>query len=173
LHGDPSIQPTEQAMRDLAALAALACDSPLATLAMPGVDITWHRTGERTDSTAATHDSPFDDYVRGFAELFEVPDVAEDKRFSATTPVVDGRSVASYAGAPIIAAGGQVLGTLAVLDVIPRRLNPEERAALLALARQAAMLALCEELVLARGLVESAPVAIYYNDVRGHITYSN
>jgi PAS domain S-box-containing protein len=171
--GDPSIQPTEQAMRDVASLAALACDSPLVTLTMPGVDITWHRSGGRADSAAGTNDSSFDDYVLGVAELFEVPDVAEDERFSATKPVVDGRLVAFYAGAPIIAADGQVLGTLAVLDVIPRRLNPEQRAALLALARQAATLALCEELVHARGLLESAPVAIYHTDARGCITYAN
>jgi len=171
--GDPSDQPTEQAMRDVAALAALACDSPLATLAMPGVDITWHRSGGPTDSDACTNERQFSGYVRGCAELFEVPDLAEDARFSATRADVAGRSVAYYAGAPVIAADGQVLGTLAVLDFIPRRLNPEQRAALLALARQAAALALCEELVLARGLVESAPVAIYHTDARGHITYSN
>jgi PAS domain S-box-containing protein len=171
--GDPFIQPTEQVMRDVATLAALACDSPLATLAMPGVEVTWRRSGGRTDSAVCTRDSPFADYVLGFAELLEVPDMAEDERFSATRPVVDGRSVVFYAGAPVIVADGQVLGTLAVLDFIPRRLNPEQRAALLALARQAATLALREELVLARGLVESAPVAIYHTDARGHITYTN
>jgi GAF domain-containing protein len=156
---DPSIQPTAQAMRDLAALATLACDSPLAILAMPGVDITWRRSGGQADCSACTNVSPFDDYVRESAELLEVRDVAEHERFAATRPIVAGRLVAFYAGAPVIAADGQVLGALAVLDFIPRRLNPEQRAALLALARQIATLALREDLALARGLIESAPVA--------------
>jgi PAS domain S-box-containing protein len=170
---DPSLGFTEQTVRDVAALAALACDSPLATLAMPGVDITWRRSGGRTDSAACPRGSALDDYVLGVAELLEVPDLAEDERFSATRPVVDGRAVVFYAGAPVIGADGQVLGTLAVLDFIPRRLNPEQRAALLALARQTPTLALREELVRARGLVESAPVAIYHTDARGQITYAN
>jgi len=74
--GDAFIQPTEQAMRDVAALAALACDSPLATLAMPGVDVTLRRSGGRTDPAACTRDSAFDDYVLGVSELLEVPDLA-------------------------------------------------------------------------------------------------
>lgn len=172
--GDSSMLLTEQAVHDFAALAALTCDSPLATLTMPGIAVTWRRPGGRCDSTAGSSDSPFDDYVRGCSDLFEVPDVAVDERFSAIKPVVDGRSVVFYAAAPIIGADGQVLGSLAVLDFTPRRLNPEQRAALSALARQAATpLALREELILAHGLVESAPVAIYHTDARGRITYTN
>jgi two-component system, NtrC family, sensor kinase len=172
--GDSSILLTEQVVHEIAALATLTCDSPLATLTMPGIAVTWRRSGGRCDSAAGTSDSPFDDYVRGCSELFEVPDLGVDERFSATRPVVDGRSVVFYAAAPIIGADRQVLGSLAVLDFIARRLNAEQRTALSALARQAAApLALRKELVLARGLVESAPVAIYHTDARGHITYSN
>jgi two-component system, NtrC family, sensor kinase len=163
----------ERAMHDLAALAALVCDSPVATLAIPGVDLTWHRSGEPTESIASEYDSPFEDYVLGFAELFEVPNVSEDPRFSAMELLIDGRPVAFYAGVPVIAVDGQALGTLAVLDIIPRRLSPEQRIALLALARQTATLVLCKDLVFARGLVESAPVAIYHTDVHGRIDYSN
>ena len=160
-------------MRGVAALAALSCDAPLATLAMPGVDLTWRQSSGLSESSDNTQECSLNAYVRRSAELLEVPDLAEDERFLAARPVFEGRAAVFYAAAPISAADGRVLGTLAVLDFIARRLNPEQRAALLTLARQAAMLATCDELVLSRGLVESAPVAIYHTDARGNITYSN
>jgi len=167
------MQTAEQAVREVAALAALVCDSSLAALSMPGVEVVWRRAGEQMDCPATGIDNLFRPHLEGSAELFEVPDVAADERFSAARPVVAGRSVAFYAGAPIIAADGQVLGALAVLDFVPRRLDPEQRAALLALARHAATLTLRAELIVARGLIESAPVAIYRTDARGEITYVN
>jgi PAS domain S-box-containing protein len=171
---DPSSRFAEQVVCDVAELSALLCDTPYATFAMPGVEITWSRSGGRTDPAVCSNDRSLDDYVLGFAELFEIPDVAGDERFAATRPIVAGRSVAFYAGAPVVAADGLVRGTLAVIDFIPRRLSTEQRAALLALARQTAtQLAMCEELVVARALVESAPVAIYRTDSAGQITYVN
>jgi len=162
-----------QAMHDVAALATLVCDSPWATLAMPGLDVARHRGGARADGVAEPIDRPFDAYVLESTDLFEVPDVAADERFSATIPFIAGRSVAFYAGMPVIAADGRVLGALAVLDFIPRRLDPEQRAALSALARQAAALANAQQRdakrmslhraeTLFRDTFEQAPIGIAF-----------
>ncbi|UBF23878.1 response regulator [Kovacikia minuta CCNUW1] len=69
-------------------------------------------------------------------DLFVIPDALADQRF-ATNPLVLGEPhIRFYAGAPLINADGFPLGTLCVIDRQPRELNPEQRKALTAIARQ-------------------------------------
>jgi two-component system, NtrC family, sensor kinase len=118
--------------------------------------------------------NPFSVYTVQSAGLFEVPDTSRDERFAHATLLLDGRPVCAYAGAPMCDSQGVVVGTVAVLDTSPRRLSAEQCAALLSLAHHGGrQLALCEELIVARARLESAPVAIYHTDVRGQITYAN
>lgn len=75
-----------------------------------------------------------------------VPDAARDERFAGTPALEADPPVLFYAGAPLVAPGGEVVGTLCVMDHRPRQIEPHERAALEALARQgAALLALQEQ----------------------------
>jgi PAS domain S-box-containing protein len=171
---DSSSRSTEQAMQEIAGLATLICDMPLAALALRGVDVTWYRSGARIEGGACPKHNPFNAYAMQCADLFEVPDTSQGERLAATSTLVDGLTVCSYAGASLRAADGSVFGTLAVLDAVPRRLTAKQRTALLSLARHATTeLALCEELTVARARVESAPVAIYQTDARGQIIYAN
>jgi PAS domain S-box-containing protein len=171
---DSSSRPTEHTTQDIAGLAALVCDTPFAALTLGGFDVTWYRFGARMKDDACPKHNPFNAFAIQCTELFEVPDASQDVRFAATTPVLDGRTVCFYAGAPLRAADGSVVGTLAVLDAVSRRLSATQRAALLSLARHGAkQLALCEELIVARARVESAPVAIYHTDECGQVIYAN
>jgi len=164
----------EQAIQDFAGLAALVCDTPLAVVHLRGVDLIWWGSGSRIALDAWPIHNPFNAHAIQYTEVFEVPDVPRDERFAAITPVVDGHGVRAYAGAALRAADGSVIGTLAVLNIVPHRLSARQRAALLLLARQGAtQLALREELMVAQARVESAPVAIYQTDARGQIVYAN
>jgi diguanylate cyclase (GGDEF)-like protein len=70
-------------------------------------------------------------------EVMEVPDATADARFE-NNPLVTGEPrIRFYAGAPLITDEGHALGTLCVIDRVPRRLDPQQSAALRALARQA------------------------------------
>ena len=73
--------------------------------------------------------------------LVHVPDARTDPRF-ATSPWVDGRrgQVRFYASAPLVDAGGRVLGTLCTFDVEPHRLTGAQVAALQQLADRLAAL---------------------------------
>jgi PAS domain S-box-containing protein len=160
----------EQSLR----LATLVCDSPFATLVMPDVDIAWNKGSGQATLGAIAHRHSLERYVFESEGLFEVPNVPDDERFSGAQLVIEGQSVASYAGARVVAPGGRVLGVLSVLNVTARQLSTEQRVALLALASQtAAQYTVCEELAFARGLLESAPTAIYHTDGHGRITYAN
>ncbi|MFI4890087.1 MAG: PAS domain S-box protein [Steroidobacterales bacterium] len=163
---DASIGLAQHAVRDLAAVAALICEAPFASISLPGADITWSSPEKCADHAPLPDHHRFDPFALSAAGLFEVPDAAADPRFA---PVPG-----FYAGVPLVDAGGKVYGTLAVVDAVARRLTAPQRAALLALASNvSAQIALCEELTVVRAVTESAAVAIYHTDANGNMNYVN
>lgn len=68
--------------------------------------------------------------------VFELPDAWADERFR-QLPLAQGPDAFRfYAAAPLVSSRGFSLGTLCVLDRLPRHLAPEQRAALAALAQE-------------------------------------
>ncbi len=69
-------------------------------------------------------------------QILIVRDTLEDERFK-DSPLVTGElGVRSYAGAPIVTMDGAALGTLCVMDRVPRELSDAQQASLHALAQQ-------------------------------------
>ena len=73
------------------------------------------------------------------ADLFEVPDAFADERFADNPLVAGAAGVRFYAGQPLEIDGARI-GTLCVIDHVPRALSEAERNALRHLARAAARL---------------------------------
>lgn len=68
-------------------------------------------------------------------DLFEGPDTLADPRFAHNALVIGEPNIRFYAGAPLIGSEGHRYGTLCVIDIRPRRLDPRQREALQRLAR--------------------------------------
>ena len=62
-------------------------------------------------------------------------DTQLDERFSGNPLVLESPNIRFYAGAPLIATNGHALGTLCVIDHVPRKLTEAQRAALVVLSR--------------------------------------
>jgi PAS domain S-box-containing protein len=143
------------------AIARMACDvcaAPMALLSLVDEDRQWFKAGVGLDGLAGTpravalcaHTIVADD-------VLVVPDARADARF-VDNPLVTGPPfIRLYAGAPLVMAGGERVGTLSVLDAEPRQLSEQQRRQLQALAGIASA-----ALVLRRDLLRQAraPVAL-------------
>jgi PAS domain S-box-containing protein len=132
--------PAERPFDDLARLAARLCGTPIALVTLVDDRRQWFKSAVGLDLRETPRHIAFCARTIGSPELFEVPDAADDPEF-ATNPLVTGPPhLRFYAGAPLTVESGHALGSLAVLDRVPRRLTEQQRQDLRTLAGQVVML---------------------------------
>lgn len=130
--------PAEQAFDDITTIAAALCNVPIALISLIDKDRQWFKSNVGMAGTAETERSvAFCSHAILQPDgIFEVPDALDDPRF-ATNPLVLGEpNIRFYAGAPLVSPDGLPLGTLCVIDRVPRQLSEREHNALASLARQ-------------------------------------
>ncbi|GAB3735269.1 sensor domain-containing diguanylate cyclase [Luteimonas pelagia] len=148
--------PGEPAFDDIARLAALLCGAPVAMVSFLDGDRQWFKAsvglgGRQTPRSEAICDAT----IRDPSRVLVVGDLSRDPRFARLDLRSGGERLRFYAGAPLRDDDGFALGTVAVMDVRPRRLSPGQVDGLAALARQAAHL-----LQLRVALLEQARLAV-------------
>lgn len=126
----------ERAYDDIAGLAALICQCPIALVSLVDERRQWFKARFGLSMAESPRAFAFCAHALRRKDLLIVPDAAADSRF-ATNPLVTGEpNIRFYAGAPLTTPSGLTLGTLCVLDRVPRALTALEREVLRALARQ-------------------------------------
>jgi two-component system sensor histidine kinase/response regulator len=129
----------EAAFDDLARLAARLAGTPIALVSFVDHDREWFKARVGFDVPEVSRDSGFGTRTILQDDVLVVPDALRDDRFAAGPLVAEPRA-RFYAGAPVTTPEGYSLGTLAVLDRVPRELAPDQAESLRTLARQAAAL---------------------------------
>ena len=125
----------EEVFDDLTELAACICEAPLALISLVDEKRQWFKSKFGTSLNETSRDISFCAHAINQTDLFIVPDAALDARFAANPLVTSDPKIRFYAGAPLITADGYALGSLCVIDKVPRDLRPEQRQALRILAR--------------------------------------
>lgn len=129
--------PPEERFDRLARFAAEQLDTPIALLTLVDGQRQWFKSRVGIDVTETPRDISFCGHAIMKNDLFVVEDASRDPRF-ADNPLVAGEPhIRFYAGAPLSAPGGHRIGTLCVIDTVPRTLGPVELSILDALRRLA------------------------------------
>lgn len=129
--------PAEALFDDLVQAAKALCEVPIALVSLVDASRQWFkaRVGIDFDST------PVDQAVCAYAMhndgLFVIPDLTADPRTADNPLVTPADGIRFYAGAPLVDDEGHALGSLCVIDTVPRPagLSEGQRAGLLALGR--------------------------------------
>lgn len=121
---------------DYTRLAAQICEAPSALISLVDADRLWFKSRHGMALSPAPRDQSFCGHAIHGEGVLEVPDAAADHRFADNPAVAGSPHLRFYAGAPLVTAQGQSLGTLCVFDTTPRALRPDQLTALEILARQ-------------------------------------
>lgn len=128
--------PPERAFDDLTALASSIAGTPIALVSLIDAGRQWFKSRVGLDSTETPRDIAFCAHAILGSDPLVVEDATRDPRFAGNPDVVGGERIRFYAGTPLESPGGHRLGTLCVIDRVPRTVSPQVEAALSIIARQ-------------------------------------
>jgi EAL domain-containing protein (putative c-di-GMP-specific phosphodiesterase class I)/GGDEF domain-containing protein len=113
-------------------LASRLLSAPVSTISLTDADRQWFKSRVGVDLVQIPRAQAPCHYAIRSDEIFQVPDLLADPRFS-TSPLA-AAGIRFYAGAPLITRSGYGLGTLCVVDDKPRCLAEDEQRVLRDLA---------------------------------------
>jgi len=110
----------EHGFDDLAQLAAHICATPIALVSL----LDSHRQWFKAKVGLELAETPIEQAVCAYAikqtDIFVIADLAQDERTSGNPLVTAPDGIRFYAGAPLITPEGVAIGTLCVIDKVPR-----------------------------------------------------
>ena len=178
----------EEDFDQIVQLASAICKTPISTITLLDFNKQWFKAKIGIENTEGDRDISFCGHAIVQDEaIMIVNDALADQRFIDNPLVLGDPNIRFYAGYPLVSPSGYKLGTLCVIDRVPRSLTPEQELTLKTLGNQVVKLfelRLRNKEVEARNklveeqkiqLQESAAVqnkiiSIIAHDVRGPVT---
>jgi len=131
----------ERDFDDLTRLASYICQTPIAMVTLIDRERQWFKSKVGVEHRESERDFAFCAHAILQSEMMVVADAMEDRRFSDNPMVVGEPYIRFYAGVPLVSVEEkQALGTLCVIDRVPRELTALQTELLEALARQVQLL---------------------------------
>lgn len=121
---------------DITELAARICNTPIALISLVDEERQWFKSRFGIAVAETPRTQAFCAHAIHQREIFIVPDAMRDARFADNPLVLGEPRIRFYAGAPLVTREGHVLGTLCVVDYVPRELSGDLLKGLTVLSRQ-------------------------------------
>jgi two-component system, sensor histidine kinase and response regulator len=174
--------PAEEDFDDLTRLSAAICKAPTSLISLVDDKRQWFKSKYGLDTCETPRGQAFCAYaIQNPTEPFIIENALEDPRFIYNPLVTGEPHIRFYAGFPIVDAQGYALGSLCVIDYVPRHLDKSQIDALKILSKQvAAQIELrkaSRRHAIAshryRQILEQAADGIYIYDLNGQINGAN
>ena len=116
--------PPSESFDRLTRLASQLLSAPVSTISLTDRDRQWFKSKVGVDLDEIPREQAPCSYAIQEGGIFVVPDLAADARFT-DSPLVQA-GIRFYAGAPLFTRAGHGLGTICVVDTVPRALGEQE-----------------------------------------------
>jgi signal transduction histidine kinase len=132
--------PPESMFDDLTSMAVAICDTPMAVISLIDHNRVWFKSKVGITQQEVPADIALCTHAMRTDDVFIVADTLLDPRFCQNPLVADSPRIRFYAAAPLVSTEGIPIGTLCVMDHVPRHLGVDQIESLRLLARQASYL---------------------------------
>jgi len=122
--------PSEERFDRLTRLAQRLFDVPIALVSLVDKNRQWFKSCIGVGITETPRDISFCGHAILGNEMFIIPDATQDERFSDSPLVLCEPYIRFYAGCPLRHMDGSALGTLCIIDTVPRELDKDDLNAL-------------------------------------------
>lgn len=126
----------EEDFDQIVQLASSICKTPISTITLLDAHKQWFKAKVGIDNTDGDRDTSFCGHTILQSDILEVKDALTDERFHDNPLVLDDPKIRFYAGYPLVSPEGYALGTLCVIDNVPRSLTEEQKFTLRILGNQ-------------------------------------
>jgi GAF domain-containing protein len=128
--------PPEELLDGYAQLASIICGVPIALVSLVDEDRQWFKAKVGMERSETPRAHAFCAHAIMGRKLFVVRDATRHKLFASNPLVVSAPKIRFYAGMPLVTAKGHALGTLCVMDYVPRVLSARQKQVLELLSQQ-------------------------------------
>lgn len=129
--------PPESDFDDLTKLASYICGAPIALVSLVDADRQWSKSKIGLDVDEAPREHSFcTRAIETPDQPFIVPDATADERFKENPLVTGDPYLRAYAGVPLQTEDGLSVGTVCVIDRVPRSFDAEQIHALKLIAKE-------------------------------------
>ncbi|HEY9045080.1 MAG TPA: PAS domain S-box protein [Ohtaekwangia sp.] len=113
----------EQDLNDIVTLAASICGTPMCVISLVDDERQWFKARVGLNIQETPREQAFCAYTILQDDILIVADATKDLRFATSALVTGEPGVRFYAGMPLITSEGYKIGTLCVMDRVPKELN--------------------------------------------------
>ena len=129
--------PREDRFDRITRMAQRLLDVPIVLISIIEDDVAWFRSAQGLEVAESSRDVSFCGHAIMTPDVFQVRDMLADTRFAKHPLVIGPPFVRSYCGWPLEIALGLRVGTLCVLDTMPRTFSSEDLESLADMAHMA------------------------------------